>query len=131
MNKIDEFAKHFHISNLKYAERIKGFDLNEIFLEHMLKLGFRNSFIRTVIGEEEDNHLSNPTHTVGDLEMVLNTNELYKQKGKGPNEKNPQSPIVNPKTTKPQRSAPMTHPSKRVTNNSSGEGDKNHSPGKN
>jgi hypothetical protein len=36
MNKIDEFADHFHNLNLKYAERVKGFDPREIFVEHLL-----------------------------------------------------------------------------------------------
>jgi hypothetical protein len=42
MNKIDEFANHFHNLNLKYDERIKGFDPNVIFVEHILAVGFRN-----------------------------------------------------------------------------------------
>jgi hypothetical protein len=131
MNKIDEFANHFHNLNLKYAEKIRGFDPNKIFVEHMLTMGFSNSFIHTVLGEEEDNHLGNPTHTVGDLETVLSTNELYKQRGKGPSEKSAQSPTINPKTTTPRSSAPVAHPSKKVINNSSGGGgDKNPPPGK-
>ena len=31
MNKIDEFANHFHNFNLKYVENIRGFDPNGIF----------------------------------------------------------------------------------------------------
>jgi hypothetical protein len=76
MNKIDEFANHFHNLNLKYAENIKGFDPNIIFLEHMLAVGFNNSFIHTVLGAEEDNNLGAPTPNVGDLETVLNTKEF-------------------------------------------------------
>jgi hypothetical protein len=53
----------------------------------MLTIIFSNSFIHIVLGEEEDNNLGNPTHIVGDLEMVLSTNELYKQREKGPKEK--------------------------------------------
>jgi hypothetical protein len=87
MNKIDEFANHFHNLNLKYVENIRGFDPNGIFLEHMLKLSFSSSFIHTVLGEEEDNNLSIPTHTAGDFETVLSTNELYKQREKYPSEK--------------------------------------------
>jgi hypothetical protein len=45
INKIDEFANHFNNVNLKYVEKIKGFDPNKIFLEHMLSVVFRNSFI--------------------------------------------------------------------------------------
>jgi hypothetical protein len=99
INKINEFANHFHNLNLKYVERIKGFDPNGIFVEHMLAVGFNNSFIHIVLSEEEDNNLGAPTHNVGDLETVLSTNEFYKQKGKGPSEKSAQSPTVTPKTT--------------------------------
>jgi hypothetical protein len=71
MNKIDEFTSHFHNLNLKYAERIRGFDPNGIFVGHMLTMGFSSSFIHTVLGEEEENNLGNPTHTAGDVETVL------------------------------------------------------------
>jgi hypothetical protein len=50
MNEIDEFENHFHNLNLKYAEMIKGFDLNKIFVEHILAVGFSNSFIHTALG---------------------------------------------------------------------------------
>jgi hypothetical protein len=87
MNKIDEFSNHFHNLNLKYTEKIKLFDPNDFFVEHMLTMGFNNSFIHTVLGEEEYNNLGTPTHTAGDLETTLSTNAFYKKKGKGPNEK--------------------------------------------
>jgi hypothetical protein len=45
INKIDEFANHFNNVNLKYVERLKGFDPNKIFVEHMFFVGFSNSFI--------------------------------------------------------------------------------------
>jgi hypothetical protein len=87
MNQINEFANHFHNLNLKYDEKIKGFEPNGIFVEHMLVVGFRNSFIHIFLGEEEDNNLGSPTHNVVYLEMILNTNEFYKQKEKGPSKK--------------------------------------------
>jgi hypothetical protein len=97
----------------------------------MLTVGFSNSFIHTDLGEEEDNNLGTPIHTVGDLEMVLSTNEFYKQKGKGPSEKSAQSPTVTPKTTTSWSSAPVAHPSRKVINSSlGGGGDKNPPPGK-
>jgi hypothetical protein len=96
INKIDEFVNHFHNVNLKYDENIKGFDPNSIFVEHMMVVGFKNSFIYTVLSEEEDNYLGAPTHNDGDLEMILSTNEFYKKKGKGPSEKSAQSPTVTP-----------------------------------
>jgi hypothetical protein len=45
INKIDEFAAHFKKLNLTYAERLKGFDPNGIFREHLLVVGFNTSFI--------------------------------------------------------------------------------------
>jgi hypothetical protein len=87
INKIDEFANNFHNMNLKYVENIKGFDPNEIFVEHMLSVRLKNSFFHNVIGEEEDNKLDSPTHNVGYLETILNTNEFYKHRRKGPSEK--------------------------------------------
>jgi hypothetical protein len=80
MKKIVKFENYFQISNLKYAENIKGFDPNGIFVEHMLIVGSTNSFIHTVLGEEEDNQLGNPTHTTSDLETILSTNELYRNR---------------------------------------------------
>jgi hypothetical protein len=46
VNKIDEFAAHFNNLNLRYAERIRGLDPNGIFLEHLLAVGFNNSFFQ-------------------------------------------------------------------------------------
>jgi hypothetical protein len=77
INKTDELANHFHNLNLKYVEMIKGFDPNEISVEHMLAVGFNNSFIHIVLSEEEDNNLSTPAHNVGDLETILSTNDFY------------------------------------------------------
>jgi hypothetical protein len=53
----------------------------------MLAVGFNNSFIHTILSEEEDNNLGSPAHNVGDLETILSTNEFYKKKGKGPSKK--------------------------------------------
>jgi hypothetical protein len=45
INKIDEFENHFKNVNLKYVEKIKGFDLNKIFVGNMISVEFNNSFI--------------------------------------------------------------------------------------
>jgi hypothetical protein len=71
-------VNHFHNVNLKYAERIKEFDLNIIFVEHMLEVGLRNSFIHTIMSEEEGNKLGASSHNVGDLETTLSNNDFYK-----------------------------------------------------
>jgi hypothetical protein len=126
MNKIDEFTCHFHNLNLKYAEKVKGFDPSGIFVEHLLVVGFNNSFINTILNEDGDNASGTPTHDTDDLETILNTNESYKQRGKGLGEKSAQSPTVTPKSTTSRSNAPMTYPSKKVTHSSSGGGgDKN------
>jgi hypothetical protein len=53
INKFDEFANHFNNVNLKYDEKIKGFDLKKIFVGNMLSVGFSNSIIQTILNEEE------------------------------------------------------------------------------
>jgi hypothetical protein len=56
---------------------------------------------------------------------------LYKQQGKGPDEKSVQSPTSTPKSTTSWSIAPTAHPSKKATQNSSNEGgDKNPPRGK-
>jgi hypothetical protein len=122
IKKIDEFENHFYNLNLKYDENIKGFDPNGIFVEHMLAVGFRNSFIHTVLSEEENNNLGAPAHNDGDLETVLSTNEFYKKKGKGPDEKSVQSPTITSNTTTSHSNAPTAHPTKKVTNTISNDG---------
>ena len=82
MNKIDKFAGHFHSLNLKYAEKIKGFNPNSIFVEHLLVFGFNNSFINTILNEDKYNYSGNPSLDTGDMETILNTNESYKKRRK-------------------------------------------------
>jgi hypothetical protein len=52
MNKIDEFASHFHNLNLRYVEREKWFDHRKSFVEHLLEIGFNNYFINTILNED-------------------------------------------------------------------------------
>jgi hypothetical protein len=126
MNTIDEFMVHFHSLNLKYVEKVKGFDPNGIFVEHLLAVGFNNYFINANLNEDGDNASCTPAHDTGDLETILNTNESYKNRGKGSGEKSAQSSTITPKSTTSRSSAPMAYPSKKVTHISSGGGrDKN------
>jgi hypothetical protein len=69
---------------LKYAEKLKGFDPNGIFVEYLLVVGFNSSFINTIMNEDRDKASEIPSCDISDLETVLNTNESYKQRGKGP-----------------------------------------------
>ena len=78
VNKIDEFVGHFNKLNLRYAERLRGFDPNGIFVEHLLAVGFNNSFIQTRLNEDKDNDNNTPASDVGDLETLQSTIELYK-----------------------------------------------------
>jgi len=97
----------------------------------MLSVGFSNSSIQTILNEEEGNNQSTHLHDVGDLETLLNINDFYKKKRKGPSERSYQSPIVTPKNTTSCSNAPTTHPFKKVFNSSSsGGGEKNILPGK-
>ena len=78
MNKIDEFTCHFHNLNLKYDKKVEGFDPSGIFLEHLLVVGFNNSFVNTILNEDGDTTLGTPSCDTSDLETILNTNESYK-----------------------------------------------------
>jgi hypothetical protein len=80
MNKIDGFTGHFHNFNLKYAKKVKGFDPDGIFVEHLLVVSFNSSFIDTILNEDEDNASSSPACDTDDLETIINTNESYKHK---------------------------------------------------
>jgi hypothetical protein len=51
MNKIDDFTGHFQRFNLKYAKKLKGFDPDGIFVEHLLVFGFNSSFIDIILNE--------------------------------------------------------------------------------
>jgi hypothetical protein len=131
INKIDEFASHFNNLNLRYVERLRGFDPNGIFVEHLLAVGFNNYFIHTLLNEDKYNDENTHVPNAGDLETLQSTNEMYKQQGKGPGDKSVQSPASTPKSMTSWSIAPTTHPSKKETHNSSnGGGDKNPTLGK-
>lgn len=126
MNRIDEFAGHFHNFNLKYGEKVKGLDPNGTFVKHLLAVGFIDSFIKTILNEDGDNGSGTLARDIDDLETIFNTNELYKQRGKCQGEKSAQSSTVMPKCKASWSSVPTTYPSKKVTHGSSSRGgDKN------
>jgi hypothetical protein len=102
INKIYEFENHFNNVNLKHVEKIKGFDPSKIFVEHMISVGFSNSFIHTILNEEEEgNNQISPVHNAGDLETLLSTNDFYKQKGKVPVKGVPNIQLLLPKIPHP------------------------------
>jgi hypothetical protein len=79
INNIDEFAGHFKNLNLKDAERIRGFDPNVIFQEHLLSVGFSSSFIHRRLTEDKDNNDNTPSPDECDIETLQRTTELYRQ----------------------------------------------------
>jgi hypothetical protein len=83
VNKIDEFAVHFKKLNLTYAERLKGFDPNGIFREHLLAVGFSSSFIHRHQIEDRDSDDNNPASGNCDAETLQSATELYRQQGEG------------------------------------------------
>jgi hypothetical protein len=113
---------------LKYVEKIKGFDRNKTFVEHMQSMGFSNSLFQIVLREDEEiNNQNTHAHNIVDLETLLSSNDHYKQNGKNYSDRNAQSPIATPKNTTFRSNAPTAYPVKNsVNNSSSGGGDKNH-----
>jgi hypothetical protein len=54
VNKIDDFASHFNISNLIYDEVIKGFDPYDIFRQHLKALGLGECFVNKHLPKNRD-----------------------------------------------------------------------------
>jgi hypothetical protein len=79
INKIDEFLGHFKNLNLRYAKRLRGFEPNGIFVEHLLVVGFNNYFIHTLLNENKDNDENTHALDASNLETLQRTKELYKQ----------------------------------------------------
>jgi hypothetical protein len=131
VNEIDEFAGHFKNLNLKYAERIRGFEPNGIFREHLLSVGFINSFIHRFLTEDRDSDDNTLAPDDGDVETLQSATEFYRKQGKGSGEKSVQSPASTPKSMTSQSIASTTHPNKKATQKSSNRGgDKNPPRGK-
>jgi hypothetical protein len=99
VNKIDEFIGHFKNLNLTYVERIKGFDPNGIFQEHLLSVGFSSSFIHKCLTEDTDSDDNTPSSDDCDVETLQSATELYRQQGKVSGEKSAQSSVSTPKRT--------------------------------
>jgi hypothetical protein len=79
VNNINEFAGHFNNLNLRYAGRLRGFNTNGIFLEHLLAVGFSSSFIHTHLNKDRDNDEYTHAPDDGDVETLQRTTEMYKQ----------------------------------------------------
>jgi hypothetical protein len=53
ITRIDEFSSHFDHLNLKYGEKIIGFNPSHIFVNHVQSIGFNNVLTQTIIFREE------------------------------------------------------------------------------
>jgi hypothetical protein len=72
--------------NLRYVEKLRGFDPNNFVLEHLLTVGLDNSFFQKHLRENRDTCDNTPSSDADDLHTLQRTTELYKQQGKGPSE---------------------------------------------
>jgi len=93
---------------LKYAEEIKGFDPNNLFIDHMTSVGFSNSLTNTFLfGEEEGDNHDPPTKIVekimDDIETIVSMIDQYKKRVRVSSKKISQSPIVSPKRNLPKK----------------------------
>jgi hypothetical protein len=79
INKIDEFTTHFNNLNLRYVERIRGFDPNGFFLENLLAVGLEKSFFQRHMSENRDTNDKNYSYDVDNLDTLQSTIELYKK----------------------------------------------------
>jgi hypothetical protein len=125
-NKIDEFVVHFKKLNLTYVERIKWFNPNGIFREHLLGIGFNTAFIHRHLTQDRDSVDNNPSFIDCNAETLQRATELYRQHGKVSSEKTTKSPANTPKSTTSRSIASTGHPSKKETQKYlNGGGDKN------
>ena len=108
VNKIDEIPTHSSISNLRYAEDIRGFDPYDIFRQNLQTLGLDDCFVNKHLPKNRDNSDNSPAFNVGDVEIVQSCTKLYTQQGKGPSDKSVQSTNATPKSTTSRSIAPTT-----------------------
>jgi hypothetical protein len=99
INKVDEFAAHYNNLNLRYAEKLRGFDPNNFLLEHLLTVGLNIFFFQKYLRENKDTCNNTHDSDVGDLDTLPITTKLYKKWGKGPDDQGVQSPHITPKST--------------------------------
>jgi hypothetical protein len=128
VNKIDDFATHSTISNLRYAEIIRGFDPYNIFRQHLQTLGLDDSLKKKHLSKNRDSVDNGPASNVDDVDTVQSCTKLYMQQGKGPGDKSVQSTNTTPKSTTSRSIAPTTHHSNKETQSSSNGGGDNDPP---
>jgi hypothetical protein len=129
---INEFSVQFDQFNLKVADEVKGFDPNQLFMKHMIYVGYNVTFANTFLFGEEEGDSQNPQalpieKKQEDIEIVLSTTEQHRQHGKVVNERSTQSPNTSQKSILPkQKSQPITQEqNKSAIDNSNDGGDQN------
>jgi hypothetical protein len=128
VNKIDDFATHSSISNLIYAEDIKGFDPYDIFRQHLQTFGLDDCFVNKHLPKNRDSGDNGPASNADEVQTVQSCTKLYTQQGKGPSDKSVQSLNTTPKSTTSRSIAPTTHHSNKETQSSSNRGGDNDPP---
>jgi hypothetical protein len=126
VNKFDDFAAHFSISNLRYDEHIKGFDPYDIFRQHLHSLGLDDCFVNKHLPKNRDSH--GPASDADEVETVQSCTKLYTQQGKDPSDKSVQSTNTTPKSTTSSEHRSNAHHSNKETQNSSNGGGDNDPP---
>jgi hypothetical protein len=128
-SKIDEFVVQFDPYKLKVVDYVKGFDPQQLFMNHIISTGFSVSFINTYIYEEEENEGNNSQEKlVQDLETIISTNKAYKQHGKVISEKGSKSQSSSQKSGTPKQHTQNNFQDKQnsLINNSGGDNDPDH-----
>jgi hypothetical protein len=128
INKIDNFAAHSSISNLRYAKIIRGFDPYNIFRQHLQTLGLNDCFLNKHLPKNIDNGNNDPASDVDDVDTMQSCTKLYTQQGKGPSDNSVQSTNTTPKSTTSWSIAPTTHHNNKETQSSSNRGEDNDPP---
>jgi hypothetical protein len=70
VNKIDDFARHSSISNLRYVEDIRGFDPYDIFRQHLQTLDLDDCFVNKHLPQNKDSGDNDPTSDADEVESA-------------------------------------------------------------
>ena len=70
VKKIDEFAAHSTISNLRYDEIIRGFDPHNMFRQHLQTLGIDDCFLKKHLPKNKDSGDNSPASDAGDVDSA-------------------------------------------------------------
>jgi hypothetical protein len=125
---IDEYAVLFDQYNLKVENEIKGFDPNQLFMNHMMYVGYSVSYANIFLfGEEEDDNQDLQAIPMENIETIVSTTEQHRQHGRVVNERSTRSPNISQRNSLPKQNPQHTTQEQRKssTNNSGDGGDHN------